>query len=153
MILNIEPTINLTIKSILKQKNIPCIFQATTNKFEFHFYPPSHELIASVSDFSLDQISERCFGNVGGKFLYRFHSQISLKNLNENEFEVIDFLYFDDFYGWTSLIQNGQFVELKRWRNDEEMEWELALFKRAENSKKNKKLRALLKRQEQNLPS
>ena len=63
------------------------------------------------------------------------------------------FLYFDDFYGWTSLIQNGQFVELKRWRNDEEMEWELALFKRAENSKKNKKLRALLKRQEQNLPS
>ena len=152
---------------MLTQKNIPCIFQATTNKFEFHFYPPSYELIASVSDFSLDQISERCFGNVGGKFLYRFHSQISLKNLNENEFEVIhctvpafgddseviDFLYFDNFYGWTYLIQNGQFVELKRWRNDEEMEWELALFKRAENSKKNKKLRALLKRQEQNLPS
>lgn len=55
-------------------------------------------------------------------------------------------MFFDYFDGWTYLIQNSQYTELKRWRNDEEMEWELALFKQTENSKKSKKLRAALER-------
>lgn len=146
MRLTIEPTVKLFTLRLLQQKNIPCHFRVFEDKFEFHFQIPLPDIHVKINDWCLERIEERCPSKVGGEDLFYFASQVSLNKINDFEYEVTDFMFFDYFDGWTYLIQNSQYTELKRWRNDEEMEWELALFKQTENSKKSKKLRAALER-------
>ena len=107
MILNIKFPDDLRSESLLKQQCIPC-FCRVSNIFEIDFENVvTNKTTGTVEDWSNKELNDRAAAGGGGAYTYYCHGTITLKKLDQSQFEILDLNFFGR--GWHSIVHNGAY--------------------------------------------
>ena len=119
MILNINFPDNLITASLLQQRNIPCICRVSTI-FEISFQSPLPEAAGTVDGWDRKEIDDRAPAGAGGKYTHYALSQVTLKIVAPNQYQINDLAFFNRTVGWCPIVVDGELSEAGLFWDDEE---------------------------------
>ena len=106
MKLNIEFPRNMITEELLKQKNIPCFCKVSAD-FEISFQEPLPKVVGKVSEWDRHELEERALAGAGGKYTHYTNGMITLKEIDLNQYQILDLSFFCRSHGWCPIIENG----------------------------------------------
>ncbi len=111
--------LELSVKDHLLIERIPCICYIGQNiRFEFPLLEEKGYVLEK--DYKFEDLENFLNVRVGGNYASIDHSLISLKHLDKNMYEIIEWQAFNTIEGWTPVIENGQLCEYPIWYTDED---------------------------------
>ncbi len=120
--IEIELTIarNLVTRTLLEQKDIPCLCRISGPNFELSFIeplPPGH---GKVTDWSAKRIDERTPAYGGGKYSHNCFGKVTLLEIEEGKYKIVDLTFFNHDVGWCTIIINGEYGPIGSFWDEEE---------------------------------
>jgi hypothetical protein len=142
MILKISFPKNLVTDSLLKQNNIPCLCKISVCVkvgFKVIFRNPLPEVSGEIFHLNIKEMELRIPVRVGGEYSYTYFGLITLKaSDSEEEYFIESLKFFDESYGWLSIVENGEFAppNTNLWEEDGSMNFPERIKQRIKPSKK-----------------
>lgn len=103
---------NLASQWLLKQKDIPCICHIG-REFEISFVEPLPKTYGKVGDWDLQEICDRALPSVGGNYTHYANARISLVEIENNKYDILDFSIFSSAVGWCQIILNREYASIE----------------------------------------
>lgn len=100
---------NLVSGLMTRQKFIPCLCKISYD-FEIEFRDPLQEATGIVSGWDLESISERAPMLIGGDHTHYADGEISIMQVSENIYDILDLKMFYPDYGWCPVMENGHYA-------------------------------------------
>jgi len=118
MKLNIEIPKNLATEQLLKQKNIPC-FCRVAKEFEILFQDPFPESVGIVSEWDRRELEKRAVAGAGGRYTHYTNGMVTLKEIDLNQYQIVDLYFFNRNFGWCPVIVNNAYAMPKKFWDEE----------------------------------
>ncbi len=116
-----KEVIDIPKRKYLLIEKIPCIcYVGQDIKFEFSEPLLKRTGYILEKDYVFEELESFLSVTVGGMYGAINHSLISLKHLDKNMYETIEWQVFNELEGWTPVIENGQLCEYPIWYTDED---------------------------------
>jgi len=112
MNLNIQIPKNLVTEELLRQKNIPC-FCRVSRDFEISLQDPFPDVTGKVSDWDRRELEKRAMAGAGGKYTHYTNGLITIKEIDANQYHIIDLSLFCCSSGWCPIVENGVYATPK----------------------------------------
>lgn len=118
MKLSIKFPENLLTHSLLEQRLIPCICKIAT-EFEIEFLDPLPEAAGTVLEWDRAELEKRAIGGVGGQYSHYAHGRVTLKKVDIDIYQILDFEMFYRLFGWCSILEDGNYAPPGQFWDDE----------------------------------
>lgn len=127
---------SIGIQDALRQKNMPCFCRIKGSVFQMVFQEPLFDSEGTVEEWVQEVIDRRAPAGAGGEYTHHCYGMVSLKNLEENFFEITDLSFFKNPFGWCQILMDGNLTQEKIWNSPQELED----IEKMEETLRNKKL-------------
>jgi hypothetical protein len=117
MRLKIQLPNNLIVKELVKQKNIPCLLRVAS-EFEVVFQDPLPGVIGTIEGWDRQALEGRAEAGAGGQYTHYAFGMISIENIGQNEYQIIDLSMFFEVHGWCPILMGGEYGPIRRVNED-----------------------------------
>lgn len=100
---------NIRAKEMIKQSNIPCICRVSGRHFEVAFLSPLDEAIGIVQDWDREMLEQRAPARGGGNYTFYEPGLITLQEIGNDTYRVIDLSLFNSLLGWCLIVKDGDY--------------------------------------------
>jgi len=129
---------NLTVTSLLEQRNIPCFCKIGGSFFELAFQAPLPAVAGEVIGWNAEVIDERAPARGGGSYTHYCFAMVTLKQLGTDIYRIFDLYFFNEISGWCPIIIDEALTLPRQNNSQEEIDEIESLFKDKKLSKKQK---------------
>ena len=136
MQLTIKLPDNLIVKDLLEKKNIPCLGKIKGLLFEIEFLYPLPQATGTVDGWTHEEIDERVPAGAGGEYTHYSFTQITLRSVGGDIYDVVDLSFFNFIRGWLPVLINGELCESQYKNTQEELDELDAMYPPVKSKKK-----------------
>ncbi|WP_157632240.1 hypothetical protein [Variovorax sp. CF313] len=130
---------NLTVKSMLEQKNIPCFCKVGGNHFELAFQHPLPAAVGKVTGWSTEMVDARAPAGGGGPYTHYCFATVTLEKTAPDFYRILDLSFFNEISGWCPIVVEGTLAAPKPIHSQAEIDEIDAMFKDKKLTKKQKR--------------
>jgi HEAT repeat protein len=98
-------------QELKKQKDVPCVCRVGRH-FKVVFEPPLPESEGLVHGWDEEQIRQRAPDLVGGPYLHHCHAIITLDEVGQDVYRILDLSMFYESLGWCPIVVDGEYGPL-----------------------------------------
>ena len=118
MMLLIDFPQNMVTKDLLGQVEIPCLCKVS-DKFEVHFFDSTPESDGLIVEWDRRELELRAVPGVGGEYSHHALGLITIREVSEGTYEVVDLELFSSMFGWCPVMISGQYAPPGRFWDKE----------------------------------
>lgn len=119
MLLKIAIPKELMTENLMTQVGIPCVC-SIWDEFEVQLHSPLPAAGGKIEGWSSEEIDYRAPAAAGGTWKQHAHSRITLREVADDTYEVMDLDMFYPPLGWLPVIAGGAYAEPLKGLYDEE---------------------------------
>lgn len=117
MILSVEVPEDLSIKEMLKRKDIPCFCKVNTKSLLVFDFDP-FLLEGKILEWDARKMNLLYPSLVGGDHTYYNHALVSIDKISENNYKISNLKFFESTLGWCPIIVDGEYAPEPEYDED-----------------------------------
>jgi hypothetical protein len=127
---------NLTVESLIEQRNIPCFCKIGGSSFELMLQDPLPMASGRVVGWNTEMVDARAPAGGGGRYTHYCFSMVTLKRLAVDVYQIFDLSFFNEVSGWCPIVVEGLLAVPRPVRSQAEIDEINEMFKNKKLTKK-----------------